>query len=65
MEIRYWKCERCGKTSYDLQDFYTIVRNYKQRHYDMGECYKVTNETDVHHLCVKCHESLTNLIYNK
>ena len=26
MEIRYWRCERCGKESYDSEDFYTISK---------------------------------------
>ena len=26
MEIRYWRYERCGKESYDSEDFYTISK---------------------------------------
>lgn len=26
MEIRYWRCERCGKELYDSKDFYTISK---------------------------------------
>lgn len=65
MEIRYWKCEKCGRTSYDLQNFYTIKRKYIQRHYDMGECYKATDEEDVHHICIECFKSLKQIILNK
>ena len=37
MEIRYWRCERCGKESYDSEDFYTISKKkYKQKHYNVN-----------------------------
>ena len=64
MKIRYWRCERCGKESYNSEDFYTISRKYKQKHYNVNPydmtktCYKITEEEDVHYICVECFTSL-------
>lgn len=65
MEIRYWRCERCGKESYDSEDFYTISKKkYKQKHYNVNPYdmtktyYAITDEEDVHHICVECFSTL-------
>ena len=58
MEIRYWRCGRCGKESYDSEDFYTISKKYKQKHYNVNPYdmkktyYAITDEEDVYHICV-------------
>ena len=72
MEIRYWRCERCGKELYDSEDFYTISKKYKQKHYNVNPYdmkktyYAITDEEDVYHICVECFSTLEKKhIYTK
>ena len=72
MEIRYWRCERCGKESYNSEDFYTISRKYKQKHYnvnpyDMTKTY-YANMMNIFFInnCVECFSTLEKKhIYTK
>ena len=70
MEIRYWRCGRCGKESYDSEDFYTISKKkYKQKHYNVNPYditktyYAITDEEDVYHICVECFSTLEKKTY--
>ena len=64
MEIRYWRCGRCGKELYDSEDFYTISKKYKQKHYNVNPYdmkktyYAITDEEDVYHICVEYFSTL-------
>ena len=69
MEIRYWRCERCGKESYNSEDFYTISRKYKQKHYNVNHYYikktdyEITNEEDGYQIWVVYFSKLEKKTY--
>ena len=70
MEIRYWRCERCGKESYDSEDFIPFQKKkYKQKHYNVNPYdmtktyYAITDEEDAYHICVECFSTLEKNIF--